>query len=327
MKYYLKKLYLSILASILILITTITVTYAWITLSNDAYTESIKFDIAGGDGMQISLDGVNFYNYIGTTLFKDELMAHYGYTRDNLNNFKYHAMSLENPNDPESDFLELRENKLLSENYELKRVENNKNYLDFDLYFTTDLNTNISEGIYQGIGVSFTGEIFDSHATDYKLLHKIHHIGLNDDLDKIKVNASNAMRLSTTVYSPVDKGDLTNASNSIVRKKIYYQGSDTYQSLVEGYDFGNLRCQNVANEYFYKLTGFNPQNLSNYSDTVFRLEERILNKRIIEPDLYLVSGKMIKVHFKIWLEGWDPDCFDACANQIINLNLRFKTTY
>ena len=73
-----KKLYISVLTSILVLLTTVATTFAWVGVFANSTFEKFDFAIRSNDlkeySIEISLDGVNFYDSINFDDIKEQLL-------------------------------------------------------------------------------------------------------------------------------------------------------------------------------------------------------------------------------------------------------------
>lgn len=66
MEYFLKKIWLSAILSILVLITGVTSTYAWYAMTRTNNVEDFNFDIKGGNSLAISTNGIDFQDSLSS---------------------------------------------------------------------------------------------------------------------------------------------------------------------------------------------------------------------------------------------------------------------
>ncbi|MFA7377032.1 MAG: hypothetical protein WCZ13_05950, partial [Acholeplasmataceae bacterium] len=63
-----KKILLSVIAVVVTVAALGTSTFAWFTLSNRASVGTFEAEVTAGEGIEISLDGVNWYTDIPTSI-------------------------------------------------------------------------------------------------------------------------------------------------------------------------------------------------------------------------------------------------------------------
>ena len=78
-----KKLYISVLTSILVLLTTVATTFAWVGVFANSTFEQFDFSLKSSDleeyGVEISLDGIKFSEDISFDLIKPQILKNFGY--------------------------------------------------------------------------------------------------------------------------------------------------------------------------------------------------------------------------------------------------------
>ena len=83
-----KKLYISVLTSILVLLTTVATTFAWVGVFANSTFESFDIDIRASKldeySLEISSDGVNFSDSISFDSLKKQILMNWGYTEEQL---------------------------------------------------------------------------------------------------------------------------------------------------------------------------------------------------------------------------------------------------
>lgn len=78
-----KKLYISVLTSILVLLTTVATTFAWVGVFANSTFETFNFDLKASHleeyGIEISVDGINFKTEISFDELKPQILKNFGY--------------------------------------------------------------------------------------------------------------------------------------------------------------------------------------------------------------------------------------------------------
>ena len=90
-----RKLIMSIMTSILIMISIVTSTYAFIVVNKNVQVEDINFNIASQEGILISTDGINFSTGIGYDEIKKAIFDKTGVVYDNTS---YYVVTLKQQN-------------------------------------------------------------------------------------------------------------------------------------------------------------------------------------------------------------------------------------
>lgn len=339
------KLLLSMITFILIVLTFGTSTFAWFTLSENGEVSNINITVGGGEGIEISLDGKNFY----ATITEKELMD---YIKSVNNEQNVVLKPVTSPDGRTAYDLNGKE---------LKEVEDgrNVNYIKIKIYFRA---YNVKKPSISGLGLGAFLEDFESDATytnapihngtyivskgvtskadvtykDYDSLTG-DSINVNYD-DSIKKYASDSMRVSfydnqTSFYDT--KRDAT---------KCYDLSSRNGKSLSNyGYGFGyDSDKENLIGSasFFFSKTGkmLTPPELDvdvydiDNGFSTFGVDSRALyaenNNGFIcyltktSDTTYEGSATMM-----IWLEGYDSDCYDLIFRDSSIISLKFRLAY
>ncbi len=327
MKALVRKMYFSILMSILILCTTITTTYAWFGILSSSSIGEFELDIdqVTGDGLELSVDGIHFKNILSSIELKKAILLNKGIPNafdlgDTAVNSLFEQIILH----PATADLDLTTNKLS----DFKSIDGSQsdNYYQFDLYFSTIYN--LDAGVHS-VPVYFADiDMVMGNPKPYTMANPIEHPQLGT-IQKMKVDSSNASRIAITKYDAVELKDL-NADFLNPKTTIYAPGSETPIKISENdyeYDFGGFDCFNVAIEdynrkYNDKVKLTFPTDYIRYNQV--KDTKLDINNIISESD-NLTIRTMIKTTITFWFEGWDPDCLEATSDQVCSIRLRFTT--
>ncbi len=170
----------------------------------------------------------------------------------------------------------------------------------------------------------------------------------------IKVNAANAMRSTFGVSADTAtreevvqkaKASLT-AVNTMLGTMSYatdvvgfddgidYAGTaDGTQSDDLAYNFGqDLNVENAANSYLNTIkagtVAASGTETFKGSDTTNGFDSSVDGYNAVADKVFIgVAGKVKRLTFYYWLEGYDADCFDAITNnQVLTINLSLTTS-
>lgn len=309
-----RKVYLSILTFALVLTSAVASSYAWITLNRTSYIDKLSFDIAGEEGFAISVDGQEFKSVISELEIKSAILRKKGLDTSKLtekqinSNFSLIKFEPITTND-------------LDKFTEIDGTTVSDAYVSFDIYFTSN-KANLNG---DGIDVFFSdSKIISSNSKSFDLINPI-NIGFNDHVfgtkipTKIKAAAENAARIAYVKYDACDINKVEDSSSNPI-KKIFSPGKAEHSISFDGvYNFGNIDSVFNANIAYYNDL-MNTNILANIPKN--RNDEILDCQKIIASTDGLYQDKMIKVTYFVWLEGWDPDCFDPVSNQTVNIELK-----
>lgn len=305
-----RKLITSILLTLYLFVTLGSASLAWISLPRSNVIEDISFNANIETGLEISLDGINYYKDLSYELIEK-------ITR----NAKLIDIT-------SSDGIHF--DKGLGNNSGL--IIKNRDYISFDLYFRTNRSR---QNVY--LADNLTREMVESYEdlTQYKDKTYIISKGVNwqtshtywygPELTDIRqagttdvYYASDAIRISTIEQSP--HANLT-IEDPIV--KIFDLSENELRGFGKRYGaldyYLKLRSNNIVipdePKTEYGLTEFNQNNIPNDDKSI------ISKLRYVDDSGY----RKAKVTINIWIEGWDADALDAILNDKIKVQLSFKT--
>ncbi len=351
-----RKLFISIFTAVFALVTLGATTFAWFTLTTTVSIEEFEAKITSGTGIEVSLDGVRFSSYISTseivTRIKNKnfggpqgsIVLDAVTTATGYDQFKVLVIpEKENPDDEVVP--------------ELRDVEGEK-WIFFELYFRTPYQSDTqetwvymltesyitSDGFTWISDATFDDAMYDAGGTP--TLHKL------NEGDTKEIFACNSLRMSflthqvdTTKIGRLDPiGEATKTvviyeldpdidpynpldGNNRLDSELKPYGSIDYyrvKSGVANYDLLEI----FSDEEGQQLEGLLPDGVLNSSHLVeksalsgdmtgkyaiVKLETPDTNKR------YYYG--VVKV--QMWIEGWDPDCYNAIMAADLKIGLSF----
>ena len=316
MEYFLKKVWMSVILSIIVLVATVTSTYAWYAMNRTNNIDEFSFNINGGASLKISTDGVHFYDNLSDLYVKKAVLNKRGIDTSGLdekhvNNLFSIYLKPVTPKDYTNLSLGFEEID--------GAVINSYEYISFDFYLAT--NTLVSSDMK--MSVNFTDNI--TFATNNSSIDKT-MIDLNNEYfpfnkesmsSSIKINARNAMRMGIESYDVTDIGGTS--TNSVTT--IYDFGGNKPNIKDEVYNFGGINVPyNMALDVYNRMTGKElsiPPN--NRNDVLFNQNQIILSNE------GFTSGKMKKFTAYLWLEGWDADCVTELSGSKFTFGLEMES--
>lgn len=290
MNYFIRKIYFSLFLSLLVVMTTVTVTFAFLTTNRNVYVDKFNMSIGGNgsdnarkSGLVLSIDGTNFKTDLDGIDIKKAILMKKGYSQaismnnDEVNNLysKYSGLLNLTP----ANYLNLSDGFHTLTGDTLTQ----EGYISFDLYVSTT-NTNYSNQQY--LSLYFSDDIMSNcEAIDSDLLIDVEdiHPTLNKIPDTIKVSAENAARLGIVTYQAQDKGNASALSNQISSQIFRFDDNKCNASLNGIYNFGGITPRfytNANTNVSYQLDPNNPddQELYNSSDSyVFNYMQKYYN--------------------------------------------------
>lgn len=314
-----RRLFISILSLINILIVVAAVTYAWFSIALINIVHDISLGVSSEDTFLISLDGVNFKK----TLTTEDIVRAIGgnlemnavTTNDGINFF--HGGPIE-----------------------LLAAEKNIDYISLDIYFQATakeknvyLVDNVSNDAYKNKEVDGTYVI--SKGINWKA--DINFLNGPDPVeDVIKAGdrqifySAEAVRigfLEERISENInDKRLDSELINKIFDLSLYSElrGFGTSYGSIDYYNQkhnSNITPPSFIPSVVTNLTSFQKHN------PFVPLDENSLILRLVETNKYNKNGDKIyqgKVKMNIWVEGWDADCFNAILRDALTIKLKFN---
>lgn len=307
-----KKIYLTFITFLLMILVTTTVTYAWISLSTSNVVTNIGLKTNLGDELEISLDGINYYkslpssiiiNRLGRVVFTDVTSLD-GKTFDR----GIHSQ---------------------------KTVVKNKDYVSIDFHFRTSslrahkvfLANNVSnQVIFDQLGEgTFIVSKGINWVSDIDFIY-----GPNDQMvlkgDVNRYFVSDSIRIAIHEH-PLNELDL----RTNLQSKIFDLTGNRERGFGKPYgafDYylrkrGHIELPLQIPDTIYELSEFSPTGpfaLDNNSHILTLIKTTELDSK----GLPFYKGS---VTMNIWLEGWDADLFDAVFGDQVKMQFEFKAVH
>lgn len=283
-----------------------TSTYAWFTTNATATTNEITVNSqATSDSIYLSTDGINFGKSVTIAAENIELDA------VTYNSDKY--VNLSNENVTESGGTDSVPAAILK----------------FDLYFKTTVADESAATIYFD---DATTKFVTSNEAAFTLLGNAYDSeSVNEDLGAGKTYTgylTNATRLAVTPYGVVTGATTGGATGEFIK------GTRTaYTTIEEGKtELGGVtEVKKGAFPYYQNVMkpgdGFtNPYAAATEPKTENGSSNAAQIEASSEVATKVSSGKIAKVEFAFYIEGWDADAFDTILGQTVAITLGFNLT-
>lgn len=296
---YIKKIYISLMSIVLLMLTAVTTTFAWVGFLNNSFFDDFDIDLSANElgeyGLEVSLTGEKdtFSNTIDEIELKRQVLKNAEYPGvDNMSdeqvekaNFSMDQCTVQRTDNALGEFMDIKGNYT-------------KNYFKFSIYMRSRKNAEINpddqstyymdaflnDNIF--IGVSKTNKLMNDFtyptingniiypATYYDsynngLYEMTYPSFTSNNLIKnpnvsgnITVNPVSASRLAIEVHKPVDMYD-TKAFYGINNTIIYQGGTQypTYNSQTKEYSFGGI----LPDDYNVAIYDYNNKILEGYT--------------------------------------------------------------
>lgn len=312
-----RKLLISILLLIYSVFAFVQATFAWISLSTQNTLDGMEMTVTMESGMEISLDGENFYDQITEEMLRKEIG----------NIIKLDSIT-------SMDGISFQKNYIGDEEFAV----GNKDYVTFHLWFRTSIPTTKYLYVVENINSTLNYDLVQEQNFDgtYVVSKGVEWVNQSDfdNGDEIilagtrkRYYAAEAMRmsfieerveasllgqddertdLSTKIYDPSE-----NESRGFGKE----YGAYSYYLARQGEN--SLALPTIYPEVIYNLTTFkNPYEAWNNTSQIATFQKGLT----IDGIGYLYA----KVKVNIWLEGWDADCIDAIFDDNLMMQLKFR---
>lgn len=305
-----RKLLVSIFAITLSMFALGTATFAWFTLTDTATVSQFSANITSSDGIEVSLgtDNSAFYtsvplsaviNYLNGAGYGDSFKMNHITSTDGK---VFQDMRGEAKNNPTADgYIEIPMRiRSLSSNVPI--------YLSKNSGLSSDAKTWISDADFTN---SKGKEVSAGQSLNYFI--------------------ANAARFSVSSLA---------GENETV--KLVYELPENAYGSETNVEYGNKVLNqtpqlNGAVHYYNQKNGLNSDITNNHENyTGLKYYEAEVAKSIttfVNQDPILVLSDVAEedgyyygiIYVRIWVEGWDPDCFDALLNSTLKIDLQFTT--
>ena len=286
-----KKLYFSVLTSILVLLTTVATTFAWVGVFANSTFENFTFDVHASKlrdyNIVLSLTGDedSFSSTINFDDIKKTILKNIGYTDSQLSSkekinalFVNHRIEqcttvpvLNSTNDK---IVKLGDFKAIKASYD-GLFENTKNYYCFDLYITVDKATDVnqtsdflldvflSENMLSGnvrTKTLYNPFTYDENFVNPLISNPIPNLNITpiiggQTLNSVKVDSASAARVAFEKYKVVDRGhpEQYNSTSSPISTIIY---QDSYEYPYIDNDTGVTNLGAILDDEINLATGY-----------------------------------------------------------------------
>jgi hypothetical protein len=267
-----------------------TPTFAWISMSNTAKINPFHATVGAGEGIEMSLDGVAFHSSLTEEMVHDYLFERVGAPYPN---FKYKAVTSENG--------------ITMLGYNNQTATG---YLEFNLTFRTPIEE--TPNVYW-IGATVTS-IGKGWAPDTSFVNA-KGVSLTPSSDSSTYYVSDACRISvegglnTIVFENPAEG-----TNTVLGQKIN----------------AIMTNSNGAVDYYKEKNALVPPVGADSVDvpTTATSNEELDNLPLVTLDDPAQAGQDENSNYgvvtiRIWIEGWDPDCFNSVLADVMSVELVF----
>jgi len=302
-----RKLLISVFTLAFALVTLGATTFAWFTLTSTAAIDTMNMDITAGHGIEISVDGNNYKNQITLAEIKQAILS------DSDGNFK----ELDSATSPDGTQFFAIDGTTPSENYVEFKLYFRSPTEDAEVYLTTDTFTQSTEKTW----VSDTTFAYRGGNT------------VNAGT-QVKIYAANALRFSFEEYS-----DVFTTKKAGTSPLIFELGDNTTEGNDTNIPLGSTPDldKGLVKYWAEKKNG---ENIT--TDKTIVLPAGVKNRSSGlgltdgDPTLPIVkletkgtgddSNFYSYAQVRIWLEGWDPDNFDALLDSSLSIRFAFAVT-
>lgn len=358
-----RKLILSVLSLVAVVICFASTTYAWFDVNSEANVTGFDFTAISGEGFLVSVDGVNYSNDLTTKQMQMAMIQGYNPERYVIENNTLKEITGDTKVELSSDKMnEILTNTILLSpvtskngldfaNLTGSKVQKTSGkYIEFDIYFKATSNV-VEDQL--GYDIYLCGE--DLTQMDGTVVKKT----------RIQSKAVNTILLldDMVVYDGTSNGKLlgpekeqnyidvytSNALRFSIQDTSLEEPQATIYELTNEYDLGSYATNynketdasdltDAQKEELNKLYNSNYNamftyynNLRPYSQlTAMNYENKPKTVRTLDDELVLThvqsGGPTKKLTFRFWLEGWDADCFDGLSESI-NVRLLFNSKF
>ncbi len=298
---YIKKIYISLMSIVLLMLTAVTTTFAWVGFLDTSFFDNFDIALKAVEnveeyGIQLSLTGKegSFKTTLDSIDVKREILKNIGYPNvDSMTdeqvektNFTMDQCTVERSGSSLGNFVDIH-------------GQLTKNYIKFDLYLSTYRNADVedSDSSTYYMDAFLNDNLFFGTTDTKKLLNDFHYPTNNGFIEfpktykydylsnslyemtypsftsdklinnpevsgNITVNSASACRLAIEVRKPVDLYDTS--SYALVTNTIIYQGGTqypTYNPTTGEYSFGGI----LPNDYNIAINDYNHKIMEGYT--------------------------------------------------------------
>lgn len=309
-----RKIYLTLLSIILLVITFGTSTYAWVTISTTNRVDALGINATLGNRLEISIDGTNYFNELSGEMIMNQIkkVRFTDVTSFDGINFEKNIQ------------------------HQVKEAVVNEDYIEMALYFRTSsqyrnvyLIDNVSESADYLVPPK-DGTYVISKGIEFKAKFRFLY-DVNEYIEGGETKtfyAKDAMRIAFIEEKVDDILDARREEELI--KYIYDPSEEEHRGY--GKEYGSLYYYNLLKDENLEIpteipeTRYSLSTFANYNPNVAlndnsKIMTLITTDKTDEYDRTYYEGK---VTIRIWLEGWDADMFDGVFRDNLKIQLMFK---
>src|SRR5690554_2798145 len=313
MKKISKKAILSILTLVLTVVVLGASTFAWFTLGTTATVDNFDVNVTSSEGLEISLDGNNWYTRLNSDIMRDYIENQV--TTARLNNDGDFVMDAVTTSDG-IDFFKFSISGNEMVHTESDKAVANEDFLQLQFKLRTKVNQKV---ILSNLGVTSTLESWTSDQ-DFTLAKGNTPVTSTGSTSSINADLADALRVS--VLAVASHGD--DVTDPVVFEKDNTGSTNTTGTLAKDSSDNYIG----AFEYYSKKSGF-----TNLLETNFEPKSATANfgsntTKLADFTSQTLSGGedyyTVDVTFNIWFEGYDNEAFDAVLDQMVSIVLAFQ---
>ena len=360
-----KKMFISILTSVIVMVTMFATTFAWVGIFTYANTDKISLnlrvqDLSANYFLTISGSGVKktFSNNVPTDELERQIVNNKynniykeqdnNFIHNLFNNIKLGCVSTLN-NRPILDFYSLD----FGSKYQASFKKSNE-YYKFDIYLSVDTKEGISSnttGIRSNVFLTEIEKTLTGTETSYRFVNKNPFIDLPSDsitnilhtlpdFNTFKLNSANATRFAVALYNPINIEDDYTDEDVPINTLIYQGGKQypNYDSITDLYDLGGIleHKYNTASQEIIQIRhSFSEgdiyysklnETISNRNDLELTNENStIWNKH--EHSTYLGCMDGIQTKMKLTIYLWFEGWDSDCVKAIVDKPISLNLTF
>jgi len=316
------KLLFAIISVAFALVALGTTTFAWFTLTNEATISKFKAQITAGEGIEISIDGTNYYTTIPTNIIQAE-----------INKLKVTLKDITSPDGVNLYPLGNQEEDKKIPFYPNPDADQTNQFIQFDLWVRSTTPTNV-----------FIDTI-DLSATPIDWLADTTFTNAKGNTVYPYVDIAAAVAAGVTIINPDESlfGQQTYDASDALRMSFALDGATTANFVYEKPEstsntvLNQTPQLNGAVHYYNQKNGLNSDTTNNHENyTGLKYYEAVVAESIttfVNQDPILVLSDVAeedgyyygKIDVRIWVEGWDPDTFNAILNAEIFARIVFTS--
>ena len=340
MQFALRKLYLSVMMSILVIITAAATTYAWIGLNSFSGTEEFEIGLQAQKladyGIEVSLTGEEgtFSSQVDSTELRRRILLNRNIRAESFSrqqvNRAFDELAL-------AQCTTLRNGNNLTPFWDLEG-QTTDGYFQFDLYIAPyQVSLEDDSGEERFLDAYLKGDLLTGKVNSKSVVNPFTYPADVWDGKTIsgivKVNSASASRVAIQKYNVVEKfhPEQYQTTQTIQNMVIFQGGTQNpyYDADSDVYSFGGI-LEDSKNLALYNYNSIHKTNKTVPQAAISRGDiEYTENYHIIDSSdekEKIGANQMMKMTITFWFEGWDSDCFEIIHRMPTALNLTFGIT-